>query len=208
MSELKRIDTPSGRFYETPEGFLYPSVTTVLSSIPNPDLHKWRESIGEAEADRISRLACTRGTQLHEYCELYLRGTPPKLGIIERAAYRGLHPILDRVNPLHLEFQMYSNALEIAGTMDCCGEIDGIPHIIDWKTTSRLKHNGEFDSYWIQTAFYSAMLYERTGVYVPRLCIVMQDLSTGDTQIFYDTVKNWLPKAIQIRRDYRAINNR
>ena len=35
-----------GRAYETPEGKLYPSITTVLSVRNKKGLHEWRERVG------------------------------------------------------------------------------------------------------------------------------------------------------------------
>ena len=177
MNNLERIDTPSGRFYKTPEGNLYPSVTTVLSSIPNPGLDAWRKAVGDEEADKVSKRATRRGTALHTYCEDYLNGKNPKLDVFDKMAYTGLSNHLDFIEPIAIEEQLYSDRLRVAGTLDCLGKYKGELYIIDFKTTSSLKHDGEFDSYWLQTAAYSAMVYERLNLVVPDLLIIMQDLT-------------------------------
>ena len=61
-----------GRGYETPEGKLYPSITTVLSVRNKKGLHEWRKRVGEDVANYIARTAANRGTAVHKMCEDYL----------------------------------------------------------------------------------------------------------------------------------------
>ena len=61
-----------GRGYETPEGKLYPSITTVLSIRNKKSLHEWRKRVGEDVANYIARTAANRGTAVHKMCEDYL----------------------------------------------------------------------------------------------------------------------------------------
>ena len=61
-----------GRGYETPEGNLYPSITTVLSIRNKKSLHEWRERVGHDVANYIARTAANRGTAVHKMCEDYL----------------------------------------------------------------------------------------------------------------------------------------
>ena len=49
---IEQINGPNGRLYQTPEGFKYPSITTVLSCQPKEGLEKWRDRVGEDEADK------------------------------------------------------------------------------------------------------------------------------------------------------------
>ncbi len=55
-----------GRGYETPEGKLYPSITTVLSVRNKKSLHEWRERVGHDVANYIARTAGQRGTAVHK----------------------------------------------------------------------------------------------------------------------------------------------
>ena len=68
--EIKIID--GKRFYVTPDGSAYPSITTILSLQDKPGLKKWRESVGEKEAKRISQESMRIGTAVHQMCEFYL----------------------------------------------------------------------------------------------------------------------------------------
>jgi genome maintenance exonuclease 1 len=200
---LKRIDSPYGRFYETPNGSLYPSVTTVLASIPNAALDQWRNAVGEEEANRVSKLASSRGTRMHTFCEDYLKGRNPKLDIFDRQSYKGLSTHLDQIEYIAIEEMLYSDQLRVAGTLDCLGKYKGKMCIIDFKSTSTLKHEGEFDSYWLQTAAYSMMVYERMGLVVPDLLILMQNLQAGETYVYHQKSSIWLPKFKQIRDAYQ-----
>lgn len=198
---IKRIDTSYGRFYETPDG-VFPSVTSVLSSIPNPGLEAWKAAVGGAEATRISQRSAALGTRMHQYCEDVLTGKNPKLDYIDRASYTGLEKELSRIQPLHIEYQMWSKRLRVAGTADCIGYYNDRLCLIDFKSTSRRKVEGEFDSYWLQTACYAQMTHERLGLIIPDLLIIMQNIADGETYVFHEKTTNWLLQFKNIRDKY------
>jgi genome maintenance exonuclease 1 len=87
MSEytLTRKPKDGRRYYEVTENAtgnvvgLFPSITTVLGETSDKSgLVAWRKKVGEAEADRISKLSMNRGTIMHRLIELYkaIEGTP------------------------------------------------------------------------------------------------------------------------------------
>ena len=49
------------RFYLTPEGGVFPSITTVLSVRKREGLSEWRKRVGEDVANYISRTAGKQG---------------------------------------------------------------------------------------------------------------------------------------------------
>lgn len=198
---IKRIDTSYGRFYETPDG-VFPSVTSVLSSIPNPGLEAWKAAVGEKEAQRVSQRAAALGTRMHQYCEDVLTNKNPVLDFIDRTSYKGLLEQLKRIEPLHIEYQMWSKRLRVAGTADCIGRYNGQLCLIDFKSTSRRKVEGEFDSYWLQTACYAQMAHERLGLMIPNLLIIMQNIAEGETYLFHEKTTNWLLKFKTVRDTY------
>jgi hypothetical protein len=203
--KIERIDTPNGRFYKVPNGNIYPSVTTVISVLPTPELDQWREAIGEEQAQKISLRATQCGTKLHTFCENYLLGNKPKLDPFDRDAYRGLTNHLDKIEHISIEEMLWSDALKVAGTLDCLGYYDGKLSIIDFKTTSALKHDGEFDSYWLQTAAYAHMVYERRGLIVPNLRLIMQCLTDGECHTYHQRTCDWLPKFKNLRSKFTTI---
>ena len=68
--KLEKVTLEDGkRYYLTPEGKKYPSVTTMLSYFSKDTILEWRKRVGAEEANRISRQASNRGTKLHTIVE-------------------------------------------------------------------------------------------------------------------------------------------
>ena len=97
--DLKTINENGKRYYVTPTGEKYPSVTTVLSNYKKEALFKWRKRVGEKEANKISTQASRRGTKVHKLCEDYLNNelsfdeyTPDNV-----VMFQSIQPILDEI---------------------------------------------------------------------------------------------------------------
>ena len=72
VGELPAVTTETidrKRFYVTPEGNKYPSITTVLGVRKNKELFEWRQRVGEEVAGYIARTAAQKGTKVHHMCE-------------------------------------------------------------------------------------------------------------------------------------------
>ena len=96
---LERTDAPDGRRYLTTNGEAYPSVTTVLSILSEESIAKWRKRVGEAEANKISSRAATRGTAVHDIIEKYLNNDPDyREGHLPHVvqSLENLRPIIDK----------------------------------------------------------------------------------------------------------------
>jgi len=85
IEKIKRVyDKHGNRFYQVTRGgkevAKLPSVTTIIGCTSDKSgLDEWRKRVGEAEADRISKLSMNRGTIMHRLIELYksqTNGTP------------------------------------------------------------------------------------------------------------------------------------
>ena len=86
------------RFYVTPEGNKYPSITTVLSGKGNEGIIKWRESVGNDVANQIMRSAAKRGTAVHQLVEDYLNNDElSKQDVLPVALFTLLKPELDKI---------------------------------------------------------------------------------------------------------------
>ena len=61
------------RMYLTPEGYKFPSVTTVISNNKEKmaGIAKWRARVGEEKANNISKRSTGRGTKYHSIAEDY-----------------------------------------------------------------------------------------------------------------------------------------
>ena len=65
IEDLNTKTIDKKRFYETPEGELYPSITTVLSVRNKKGLFEWRKRVGDDVANYVARTAAHRGTAVH-----------------------------------------------------------------------------------------------------------------------------------------------
>jgi len=203
LPKLQKVTRDDGtRYYVTPEGNKYPSVTTVLSEFKKKQLQRWRERVGNEEADRIKQFSAKRGTKFHDLCENYLLNKPYTNDI--GYMFDQFKPLLGRVRKIIcLEQHLYSDRLRVAGQMDCAGEFDNFPSIIDFKTSSKEKIREHIWDYFMQASAYSQMLLERTGIDIPMITILIScEKPQGMTQIFVDKRDNWLRKFEELRYQY------
>lgn len=203
IPEIVRIDGPAGRLYRVPNGNLYPSVSTVLGrGLDNSAIDEWRIKVGDKVADEISKRATARGTLLHENIENQLLGRPLTFNMFhaeERQMFKHVLPILDDIEEvIALETQLWSDKLRVAGTADCCAFYRGKWRLIDWKTSGRYKSRDDIHSYFMQCAAYAMMIFERTGIAVGDILIVMMTQDDG-LLLFEESVRDWLPKFIEMR---------
>ena len=69
LEDLKTQTIDKKRFYETPDGNLYPSITTVLSVRNKKGLFEWRKRVGdEFRCNYVIRRVGNRGSN----CSLYV----------------------------------------------------------------------------------------------------------------------------------------
>ena len=73
LFQLQATTANGKRFYETPEGDRYPSVTTITGLLSREAIQAWRLRVGEEAANKITKAATTRGTKVHKLAEMYLR---------------------------------------------------------------------------------------------------------------------------------------
>ena len=172
--KLARTTVDGARLYETPSGRAYPSITTVTGLLKRQAIQEWRERVGAEEANKISGRASSRGTRVHSLCEDYLSNLEVTPNYLDHELWQGITPLLDRINNIHaLETKLYSDHLEVAGTVDCIAEFDGKLSVIDFKTSSRVKKHDDIHDYYMQCSAYAVAFEERTNLPVSQLVIVM-----------------------------------
>ena len=99
LSEIHTETIKGKRFYVTPEGKKYPSITTVLSGRSKEGIVRWRESVGNDVANQIMRTAAKRGTAVHQLVEDYLNNKElSKQDVLPLALFTLLKPELDDIN--------------------------------------------------------------------------------------------------------------
>lgn len=202
--ELTAEMTDKGRFYSTPEGKKYPSVTTILGHGSDQSwLQAWKDRVGEEEVKRISGQASRRGTAVHEITEQYLRNNaaytrghmPANI-----ASFTYIKPHLDKsITKIYgLEVPLYSDKLRTAGRVDCVADWDGELSIVDFKTSKKEKSRDDIHNYFLQCAMYSYMFFERTGM-LPRKLVIVMTVDNSNSIIFVEKARDWIEKAITLR---------
>ena len=195
---------PSGRTYIDPDGNRYPSITTVLSILNEEAIAAWRKRVGDTEANKIGNRAAARGTQVHNIIEKYLLNEDitdflPHV----RQSLGNLRPILNRSigRIFGLEAPLYSRHLGLAGRVDCVAEWEGVPSIIDFKTSRRPKKHDKIPNYFAQMAGYAVMWEERTGMPITNTVIVM-DVDDHEPIIFREHRDNHIQLLIDTKKEY------
>ena len=206
VPEIKIID--GKRFYVTPDGNSYPSITTVLSLQNKPSLEKWKKDVGEKEAKRISKESMRIGTAVHQMAEFYLSNYIIKLKNEEKKivdTFNRLRFLLGNINNIvGVEIPLFSDVLRIAGTTDCIAEYNGELSVIDFKTSRRPKKEEWIDDYYMQTFAYKLMFEEMTGIEIKQIVILVACVESFDVQVFKKPAKDadeWLEKLVKIMKD-------
>lgn len=204
LPELQTENIDGRRFYKTPNGN-YQSITTLLSNLSKDSISRWRERVGETEANRISTKASRQGTAVHELCEKYINNEE---GFVTEAMphlvemFEAILPLLDRVDNVHaIEGAMYSDELQLAGRTDLIAEFDGQLAIIDYKTSRRIKTWEMCASYFMQGAFYAHAYEELTGISINNIVIIMA-VENEKPLLFRETKNRWLNPLREVIHKY------
>jgi CRISPR/Cas system-associated exonuclease Cas4 (RecB family) len=208
IHDLDTVYLDGKRHYVTPEGNVYPSVTTVVGAQGKSSLDEWRKRIGEQEADKISRQAANRGNKLHKLCEDYLNNELSIDGEMPTTIqlFNSIKPIIQKYinNIYEIESPLYSDHLKVAGRVDCIAEFDGKISIIDFKTSSKPKLESYILNYFMQASAYAVMFEERTGISVSRLAIIIA-VENDQPQVFIKKRDDYIGKFIEYRNLYDTI---
>ena len=194
------------RYYTTPTGAKYPSVTTVLGEISKPHISSWKARVGEEEAKKILTQACHRGTSVHDIAERYMRNAQDCLkGVFpfDAQSFAQIKPILDaRVNNIRaIEYPLWSDRLRTAGRTDIIAEWDGRLAIIDFKTSRFPKEKQNIREYFMQATCYAMMLKERINIDALDIVILMM-VDHSEAIIFEEKTKNYLRETLNFFQKY------
>ena len=182
------------RFYVTPEGKKYPSITTVLSGRSKEGINKWRKSVGDDVANQIMRTAAKRGTAVHQLVEDYLNNEElSNQDVLPLALFSILKPELDDINNIALqEGGLYSDKWGIAGRVDCIAEYKGKLSVIDFKTSTKEKKEEWVENYFIQCTAYCEMFEERYGRPIDQIAVLIV-CEDGAIQSFVKDKNDYIP---------------
>jgi hypothetical protein len=208
IPKLERKTGPDGsRVYSTPSGLSYPSVTTITGLLSIDAIVAWRKRVGDQEANRISKRAANRGTRVHSLCEKFLLNEEVVPDMFDLDNWKKIKPLLGRIDNIHaLETPLYSDHLQVAGTVDCIAEYEGKLSVIDFKTSSRVKTRDDIHGYFMQCSAYAVAFEELTGIPVPRLVVIMA-VDDNDPLVFKEKRDAWIDGFKSLREDFRKWKN-
>ena len=195
LKPLEREHIDGVRYYKIPdeeELIKMVSITSVTSHFNKEIFVKWRKRVGNEEADKITKAATGRGTDMHTLTEHYLKNEDlPEVRPISDFLFKIAKGKLNKIDNIYaLEGPLYSRQLGVAGTVDCIAEYDGELAIIDFKTSKKPKPREWIEHYFVQAMAYGCMLYELTGISVKKLVIIMS-CENGECVVYeeYDKAK-------------------
>lgn len=166
FEELKSAIKRGERWYTTPLGVAYPSVTTILGAEDKPGLAAWKTALGPAKAKKETDRCSERGTAVHLMVEHFLNNVD--LDDVTRnqtysniKIFNQMKTRLKRIDNIRAqEIPLYSNTMKIAGRVDCVAEYDGVLSIIDFKTSNNTKDVKMVHDYFLQCTAYAIMYSE------------------------------------------------
>lgn len=206
--DLLSETTENGRFYITPQGNKYRSVTTVLGELNKKAILEWKNRIGHEQANKISNVAANKGTKYHGIIEEYLKNnlTEDKIRSIIpeiKQMFLGIKPYLDKnISKIYgIEKALYSDELMLAGRVDLIAEYNGLFSIVDHKTSSKPKKEEWITNYFYQTAIYAKMVEERIGT-LPEQIVVAIAVTDNFPQVYVKRTRDYLPQAIEFVNKY------
>lgn len=199
------------RHYISPNGIKLPSVTTVLGYFKKAQLIEWRNRVGAKEANSISNRAATRGTKFHTLLERYLKNNQQNLfeNVMPdmRQSFNDIQNVIDEIDNIHyIESPLYSEKLGIAGRTDVIGEYSGVPSIIDFKTSQKVKREEWIDNYFEQGTAYSLMYEELTSYRIDQIVVIISVSGMSDPQIFIKNRKDYVDSLITKIETYKREN--
>ena len=186
------------RFYVTPEGEKYPSITTVLSTRKKEGLFEWRKRVGNDVANYVARTSASRGTKVHHMCEDYLNNEfdeeKHRKDFLPFCLFNQLKDqALCNMNNIYAqEAGLYRDTYKVAGRVDCVAEYKDTLSIIDFKTSTRERSDDWNENYYIQGSAYAEMFEERTKIKIDQVVILVVT-EDGTVQEFVKNKQDYLP---------------
>ena len=199
------------RFYVTPEGNKYPSITTVLSTRKKEGLFEWRKRVGNDVANYVARTSASRGTKVHHMCEDYLNNEfdeeKHRKDFLPFCLFNQLkdQALCDLDNIYAQEAGLYSDKYKVAGRVDCVAEYKDTLSIIDFKTSTRERSDDWNENYYIQGSAYAEMFEERTKIKIDQVVILVVT-EDGTVQEFVKSKQDYLPMLEESMNEWSKTN--
>ncbi len=187
--DATRSTDHGARTYDV-DGTKLPSVTTILAKTKDQSyLNKWKEKVGNEEAERIKNHSSKRGTAMHKFLEKYLEGsgyedlTPigqEAKSMAQKIIEIGLTPISEYYGT---EVTLYYPGL-YAGSTDLICLHNDMETVVDFKQANRPKRTEWIEDYFLQIAAY-CMAHD----FVHKSNIRQGIIMVSTTDLFYQEFK-------------------
>ena len=200
LPSLDRETIDGVRYYDIPGESKLVSITSITSWINREIFRSWRARVGNEEADKVTKAATSRGTDMHTLTENYLLNEElPTVQPLSEFLFKQSKPQLNLIDNIHaIEKPLYSLKLGVAGTVDCIAEYEGELAVIDFKTSKKPKPRKWIDHYFVQCAAYACMLYEMKEIPVKKFVIIMS-CENGEVKVYEERDK---AKYIKLLSEY------
>lgn len=200
--ELQRVEAEGKRFYLTPEGNRYPSVTTVTGYAKKAFFAEWRKNNPE-EAKRVT----VRGTRFHSLVEKYLNNEEldrSKINFADLFLFSQAEEEINKIDNIHLlESTLWSDTLKLAGRVDCIAEYAGKLSVIDFKSASKEKPASDIKEYFMQATAYAIMYQERYGKAIDNIVIIMSS-EDGMVNVYQMNPLNYVQDLFDSIKEYNS----
>ena len=200
LPSLDRETIDGVRYYDIPGESKLVSITSITSWINREIFRSWRARVGNEQADKVTKAATSRGTDMHTLTENYLLNEKlPTVQPLSDFLFKQSKPQLNLIDNIHaIEKPLYSLRLGVAGTVDCIAEYEGELAVIDFKTSKKPKPRKWIDHYFVQCAAYACMLYEMKEIPVKKFVIIMS-CENGEVKVYEERNK---AKYIKLLSEY------
>jgi len=155
-----RTEVHGSRIYDI-LGVKLPSVTTILAQTKDQSyITRWKEKVGEQEAERIKNHSSKRGTSMHKFLEKHIQGTGyedlTEIGVqakpmAQKIIEIGFTPITEYFGN---EVTLYYLGL-FAGATDLVCLHNNLETIVDFKQANRPKQKDWIEDYFLQVSAYA-----------------------------------------------------
>lgn len=177
-TDLKTQQAANGkRWYITPDGRKYASMTTVLGHGEKPWLENWKTMLGPDKAAKESKRTAERGNAVHDMMEKFIMNedAPTKGHDADHIRrFNQLKYLLKRVDNVRaMETPLYSHRLRLAGRVDLIAEYEGVLSVIDFKTSNNVKTDDMVQDYFLQCTGYALMFEEMYDIPIDQIVILM-----------------------------------
>jgi len=211
-THASRTEVHGSRVYDI-LGVKLPSVTSILAKTKDQSyITRWKEKVGEQEAERIKNYSSKRGTSMHKFLEKHISGTGyedlTEIGVQAKPMAKkiieiGFTPITEYYGN---EVTLYYLGL-YAGATDLVCRHNDLETIVDFKQANRPKQKDWIEDYFLQVSAY-AMAHDylfKSEIKQAIIMVCTPDLYYQEFKIQGTELRDWKHKWLKRLDEYYKI---